>query len=172
MKYTFLNKESYHFGEYTLVPIRFSDRYEIMNWRNEQVDILRQQQPLTKDEQDLYFTNVVNKLFEQNQPNQILWSVLKTNELIGYGGLVHIDWQNKKAEISFLTKTERAKDLSLFHADWHNYLVILKQIAFGELYFKEIFTYAYDIRPYLYPIIESLGFTETQRIQDHILIMN
>ena len=47
-----------------------------------------------------------SKLFETDQPYQILFSFLKNNEFIGYGGLVHINWEEKKAEISFLLNTK------------------------------------------------------------------
>ena len=62
----------YAVGEYQIVPIRLKDRHEIMNWRNEQIYHLRQREPLTKEKQDNYFEQVVNKLFDQVEPNQIL----------------------------------------------------------------------------------------------------
>ena len=168
--YTFLSKEIYLYGNYKLIPIRQEDRHAIMLWRNEQLDILRQKEPLTPQQQDKYFETVVKGTFAEENPKQILFSVLWNELLIGYGGLVHINWVEKTSEISFLTETTRALDIILFDNDWTNYLKLLKQIAFGELSFKEIFTYAYDVRPYLYPILERLGFTETQRISKHISI--
>ena len=44
---------------------------------------------------------MVKKQFKEKQPNQLLFSFIENNLLIGYGGLVHIDWTNKNAEISF-----------------------------------------------------------------------
>ena len=72
---------------------------------NEQIFHLRQFEPLTKIKQDLYFTNIVSKLFKEEQPNQILFSFLKNGECIGYGGLVHINWIDRHAEISFIINT-------------------------------------------------------------------
>lgn len=46
-----------------------------MKWRNEQIYHLRQAKPLTKEDQNAYFENVVAKLFEDDHPNQILFSV-------------------------------------------------------------------------------------------------
>ena len=71
--YKNLSKQSFVEGDYTLVPLRHEDRYQIMYWRNEQIFHLRQSEPLTKEKQDWYFENVINKLFEQNLPNQILF---------------------------------------------------------------------------------------------------
>ena len=95
-------------GEYSLVPIRYEDRYEILRWRNDQINILRQTKPITPQEQDEYFNSAVANLFKIDSPPQLLWSLLKSNILIGYGGLVHIDWKSKNAEISFLTETLKA----------------------------------------------------------------
>jgi RimJ/RimL family protein N-acetyltransferase len=159
-------------GSYSLVPIRDEDKFEIMQWRNDQIDILRQKELLTKNQQENYFKNVVDRLFEKEQPDQILWSFLYKEELIGYGGLVHIDWENKVAEISFLTETSRNKNIELFISDWTHYLDLIKQIANLHLNFKSIFTYAYDIRPDLYIALENSKFKETKRIKNFIEIDN
>jgi hypothetical protein len=101
--YRCLTQQEFAKGELKLVPIRDEDKYSIMKWRNEQIAILRQKSPLTKENQEKYFKEVVEKLFETDQPSQLLFSFLEKGNLIGYGGLVHIDWENKNAEISFLT---------------------------------------------------------------------
>jgi RimJ/RimL family protein N-acetyltransferase len=156
-------------GVYCIVPIRDEDRYDILHWRNSQIDILRQQAPLTKEQQDIYFKTTITQLFEQEQPKQILWSFLENNQLIGYGGLVHIDWQNKSAEISFLTETSRNNSKEQFILDWTNYLILIKRLG-KSLNFNSIFTYAYDIRPNLYIALEISGFKETKRLKDFIEI--
>jgi hypothetical protein len=91
-KYTYLTQQEFSNGEYKLVPIRYEDRYKIMKWRNEQIYHLRQKEPITSKQQDAYFENVVAKLFDQEKPNQILFSLLEGERCIGYGGLVHINW--------------------------------------------------------------------------------
>ncbi len=47
--YKSLNKQTFSKGEYSIVPIRFEDRYDIMKWRNEQVYHLRQDGLLTDE---------------------------------------------------------------------------------------------------------------------------
>ena len=79
--YKVLNKQIFTFGPYTLVPIRFEDRYEIMKWRNEQIYHLRQIKPLTFEDQENYFKNIVLNLFVHEQPNQILFSLLEISKL-------------------------------------------------------------------------------------------
>ena len=87
-------------SKFKIIPIRFEDSIEIMNWRNEQIEILRQSEKLTSDKQIEYFSTVVNKLFYEKEPSQLLFSFFYEEELIGYGGLVHIDWENCNSEIS------------------------------------------------------------------------
>ncbi len=168
--YKSLTKNAYSSGRYKLVALRDEDKYAIMQWRNEQIDILRQKSILTKEQQENYFANVVSKLFEQEFPTQILFSFFEDDKLIGYGGLVHIDWESRLAEISFLTETSRNKSKEQFVSDWTNYLHLLKGIAKDELKFQKIFTYAYDIRPQLYEALFLSGFTEEARLTDHIII--
>ena len=67
---------------------------------------LRQQNKLRIEDQNNYFENVVMKLFNLKNPDQILFSYISENKCIGYGGLVHINWNKKYAEISFIMKTK------------------------------------------------------------------
>jgi len=168
--YKNINSDSFNNGIYSLVPIRDKDKYDIMNWRNNQLDILRQETILSIEQQEHYFKMVVNKLFDEDEPKQLLFSFLENNKLIGYGGLVHIDWESKTAEISFLTETSRNKNVDVFISDWVNYLTILKKVANEYLNFKSIYTYAYDIRPNLYIALQEAGFTEINRHKNHIQI--
>jgi RimJ/RimL family protein N-acetyltransferase len=163
--YKALNKQVYTLDEHSLVPIRMEDRYDIMRWRNEQIYHLRQAEPLTNDRQDWYFENVVGKLFEQDQPNQILFSFLKDGECIGYGGLVHINWVDRNAEISFIMDTHLEKNSFEYH--WETYLGLIEKLAFQELNLHKIFTYAFDVRPRLYSALTNQGFTNEARLKDH-----
>ena len=168
--YKNINSNSFNNGMYSLVPIRDEDKYDIMNWRNNQLDILRQEIVLSIEQQEHYFKTVVDKLFDIEEPKQLLFSFLENNKLIGYGGLVHIDWETKTAEISFLTETSRNINADVFISDWANYLSILKKIANDYLNFKSIYTYAYDLRPNLYIALQEAGFTEINRYRNHIQI--
>jgi RimJ/RimL family protein N-acetyltransferase len=165
MTYKVLDKNIYTTGEYSIVPIRMEDRYDIMKWRNEQIYHLRQKSPLTIDGQDKYFLNVVSELFDKDQPNQILFSYMQNSTCIGYGGLVHINWADKNAEVSFVMDTVLERDFFEFH--WLIYLSLLEDVAFKELKLHKIFTYAFDLRPHLYPIFEKAGFSLQARLKEH-----
>ena len=79
--YKCLRNQEYKTNEFSIVPIRFADRYKIMRWRNEQIYHLRQSKVLTQLEQDEYFKNVVLNLFDQNKPDQVLFSFLKRKNM-------------------------------------------------------------------------------------------
>ena len=147
-----------------MVPIRNEDRYLIMKWRNEQMYHLRQSSILTFKDQDLYFQNVVSKLFEKAKPDQILFSFLENEKCIGYGGIVHIDWEKKYGELSFLISTEL--DIHFFEKFWTLFLNIIEQVAFKELKFNKIYTYAYDLRPKLYGCLEKAEFKLEKTIEE------
>lgn len=167
-QYKVLNCQTFSEGQYRLIPIRFEDRFEIMKWRNEQIYHLRQSKPLTEEDQDMYFNEVVAKLFEQQQPSQILFSFLEKDIYIGYGGLVHINWIDQNAEISFVMNTLLEKQN--FKKYWSTYLGLLEQVAFRELRLHKIYTYAFDIRPKLYDALENIGFRREAILKNHCFI--
>lgn len=163
--YNCLNQQVFQFGEYKLVPLRHEDRYDIMRWRNEQIYHLRQSEPLTVEKQDNYFNNTVASLFTEERPDQLLFSFLQANECIGYGGLVHINWIDKNAEVSFIMNTQLEK--ASFSENWSRFLTCLEQLAFGELEFQKIYINAFDLRPHLYDVLELNGYFKDARLKDH-----
>lgn len=154
--YKCLSQQEFQIGEYKILPIRLEDKYDIMKWRNEQMYHLRQSKILTIADQDLYFENVVSKLFEQKNPNQILFSFLKNENCIGYGGLVHLNWEKKSGEISFLISTDLERNY--FEKYWYLFLLMIEIVAFKILNFNKIYTYAYDLRPKLYTCLEKADY--------------
>lgn len=162
--YKVLNKQIFTVGDYSLVPIRFEDRMDIMKWRNEQIYHLRQSKPLTEEDQNNYFKNVVSKLFDREQPDQILFSFLKNGVCIGYGGLVHINWVDKNAEISFIMDTCLENDL--FQDFWSEYLSLIEMVAFNELSLHKVYVYAFDLRPHLYEVLVSNKYFLDARLKE------
>lgn len=162
LKTNILNKDGYK-----IVPIRSEDRYEIMKWRNEQIYHLRQDKPLTKALQDNYFDNVIPKLFHQDKPNQLLFSFLHNGICIGYGGLVHINWVDKNAEISFIMNTELEE--KEFEFNWTKYLQLIEHIAFKQLELLKIYVYAFDLRPHLYTTLINNNYFLDARLKNHCI---
>lgn len=168
--YKCLSKVKFESDGFHIEPLRDDDKYEILTIRNEQLYHLRQSKPLTKAVQENYFATVVSGLFEQEFPNQLLFSFFENETFIGYGGLVHINWIDKNAEISFVMKT--ALEIDFFAKYWSNYLKLIETVAFEALNLHKIFTYAFDLRPHLYPVLESCGFSEEARLKEHCVFKN
>lgn len=163
-----LIQNQFIFENYKLIPIRFLDKDLIRAWRNDQIEILRQQQVLTLDSQFKYFSTIIFETFHQDFPDQLIFSFLENGKMIGYGGLVHIDWDNKNAEISFLLATELNFEnnyLKLFSS----FLILIELVA-KSINLNKIFTYGYNINEYRFkPLIEKKYIKEVQ-LSNHILI--
>lgn len=166
-KYSCLSTQIFSSDKYSIVPIRDEDKFAIMQWRNEQIYHLRQASLLSAEQQEWYFGNVIARLFEQDKPTQLLFSYLENNVCIGYGGLVHINWIDKHAEISFIMNTALEKDFFEFH--WRTYLSLIEKVAFEELNLHKIYTYAFNLRPHLYEAIEKSNYQQEARLPGHCL---
>jgi hypothetical protein len=168
--YSALKQQVYEIDRFSIVPIRDEDKFLIMQIRNEQIYHLRQEKPLAKDEQTKYFSEVVSKLFEKDYPEQILFSYLHDDKCIGYGGLVHINWKDQHAEISFVIKTELED--SEFDLHWSNFLSMIEKVAFYNLSLHKIFTYAFDLRPHLYTTLLKNHFAFEAKLVQHCFFHN
>jgi hypothetical protein len=168
--YKVLRKNHFDHGSHSLVPIRHEDRFRIMDWRNEQMYHLRQTRVLTKEQQDEYFNSVIPSLFDLEKPGQLLFSFLENGICIGYGGLVHINWTDLNAEISFLFQTNR-QELD-FDILWRAFLVQIEEVAFKQLKLEKIYTYAFDVRPNLYNTLICSGYSEDARLSRHVNVRN
>tara|TARA_Y100000766_G_scaffold247366_1_gene228456 strand:- start:3499 stop:4530 length:1032 start_codon:yes stop_codon:yes gene_type:complete len=167
LKYRCLELSELKNGDYKLIPIRFSHRKLIMKWRNEQIYHLRQSKVLTPDMQNEYFKNDVKSFFFKDKPKNILFSFLLNERLIGYGGLVHINWVKKNAEISFIMNTKLEKDN--FKILWFQFLNLLRDVSFNYLNLEKIYTYAYDLRPNVIGVFNDYGMTLEKILKNHKL---
>jgi len=165
-----LNVDAVVQGDWRIVPLRHKDLLSIMQWRNAQLKVLRQREPLSVEQQERYYEEVIAPSFAQKEPKQILFSYLHREELIGYGGLVHIAWEDRRAEVSFLAAPERAENASTYSQDFAIYLSLIKNAAFRHLGFTRLFTETYDIRPLHVSILESGGFLPEGRLKAHVWI--
>ena len=168
--YKVLNSQEYRNEIYSIVPIRYEDRTVIMKWRNEQMYHLRQNKILTRETQNKYFNNVVEKLFNEKEPNQIIFSFLENDICIGYGGLVHINWIDKNAEISFIMETNL--ESNRFEEIWTRYLSLIEKVAFDDLKLHKIYVYAFDLRPHLSTCLESNNYFKDAVLKEHTYFNN
>lgn len=172
MKYKCLTKEFFSLGEYLLRPLCIEDMESIRLWRNEQMEVLRQDNALTQEDQAVYWSHVIRPSFFQEQPKQILFAYEKDKQLIGYGGLTHIDWKVGNAEVSFLMDVEFVKNTSSYQFSFGKFISLLKLVAFNELSMQRLFTETFDIRPYHVIVLEENGFKLEKRLKEKITLGN
>lgn len=148
-----------------LRPLLWEDREPIRRWRNEQIDVLRQSTPLSVQDQDHYYAEVLRPQFDQQHPVQILWAAEEHGSLIGYGGIVHIVWSDRRGEVSFLTESSRAQES--LAADWTAFLSLLVPMARDRLGLHKLTTETYTTRPALVPVLEAQGFVLEGTLREH-----
>jgi RimJ/RimL family protein N-acetyltransferase len=168
--YAALAKREYTNGEYAIQALREIDILDVMRWRNDQIDVLRQSAPLTKSVQEAYYRDVVVPGFPEPRPSQILFSYLDRGHCIGYGGLTNIDWVNGRAELSFLIETGRRGNAQQYRQDFSSFLHLMRDVAFGELGLHRIFTETFDIRPEHVLVLEENGFRLEGRLREHAIV--
>lgn len=169
-RYKILGDTTFQLDEYSLVPIRKEDMFSIMHWRNAQMDVLRQNQLLTPDTQEIYFEKNIRPSFNEDQPKIILFSYLKGNKCLGYGGMTNNDWPSKRSEMSFLLDNSLVGDDVIYTLLFTKYIQLLKKVVFNCLGFHRLFTETFDIRPLHVSILESQDFKFEGRMKDHVLI--
>ena len=165
--YTLLGDKLWEDGDYNISSVRMEDSEKIRIWRNEQMDGLRQSSPLSVSHQKKYFNDFVLNEFIKKEPAQILLRFCLKGKLIGYGGVVHIDWLHLKGEVSFLMATERARDISQYCEEFAIFLKLLKKLAFNDLGLNKLTTEAYAHRSHHVQTIENANFIREGLLRQH-----
>ena len=152
-----------------LRDLQATDMESLRRWRNAQTDILRHPAPLSVEDQQAYWTDVIQPMLAQplHQRSQVLWAYTENGALIGYGGLTYIDWAAKRSELAFLLDPALNEPTERFQRYWSSFLALVLPKAFDELGLNRVFTETYDHRPYSYPVLESHGFRCEGRLKDH-----
>jgi RimJ/RimL family protein N-acetyltransferase len=160
-----------HRDSYRYVPLRRGDIVPLRGFRNAQIDVLRQREPITPAQQERWFTDVVEPAHRASRPPMLLVSILDREEqFIGYGGLTNLDWDARRAEVSFLVAPERAADPDLYRRDLQAFLGFLGDWAFGQLGLNRLFTETYAFRAAHIAILEQAGFTGEGRLREHVAV--
>ena len=168
--YKALKNQSLSIEEFKIVPIRYQDRFLIMRWRNEQMYHLRQSKKLTKANQENYFSFNIQGNYSEKNPSEILFSFLKNESCIGYGGLVHIDWQNYRCEMSFLASTSAKKNSSTYRQYFKNFIHLIQTVCFQDLQMNKLYTETYSFRTKHIKILEESNFVSEGSMRDHIFL--
>lgn len=154
---------------YRYVSLRPEDIEALRRWRNEQIEILRQKRAIAPDEQERWYHHVVVPTHASPEPEFLLVSILDPGDrLVGYGGLTHIDWEHRRAEVSFLVAPERARNHRLYARDMAAFLKFLRRWAFEELDLHRLFSETYAFRRLHMELLEEAGFVLEGRLRDHV----
>lgn len=149
-------------SKYTLVHIRRQDWDKIREWRNAQIDVLRQEHPITETQQLAYLNAYYSDLSVQHpHPKRYLFSFLfgvpGFEQLIGYGGLTNIDYKNMSAETSFLLDPRRVKDKNKYRDE----LIIFHELLEGATHHMHLHRWhgeTFDFRVWHIHCLEEFGF--------------
>jgi RimJ/RimL family protein N-acetyltransferase len=154
---------------HTFSRLSESDIELVRVWRNEQQTVLRQQRPITPEEQLQWFRGVVEPGHASSQPRFLLFSMRVDGALAGYGGLTNIDWTSRRAEVSFLVETARSLKVDVYERDLDAFLGWLRPFAFGELQLNRLFTETFAFRDGHIGRLEANGWRREGCLRQHVL---
>lgn len=157
-------------GEFSLDAVQPGDIESIRQWRNAQLDILRQSAPISPAQQVDYFARCIWPTMAQAHPDNILLAYRRNGELVGYGGFVHVAWQHRRAEVSFLLDPRLAGAPESYSGLFSRFLRLLKEIAFEDLGIERLFTETYAFRAAHMAVLEGEGFLREGRLRGHVLV--
>ncbi|MGD1003086.1 MAG: GNAT family N-acetyltransferase [Minisyncoccia bacterium] len=169
-KYAILERQKYVLGDYSLVTIQPDDIEDIREWRNAQLDVLRQSTPISSEQQIEYFSKIIWPSMDLPQPKNILFTFFKNGQRIGYGGLVHISWSDKRAELSFLLDPKYGHRDDDYAKHFLAYIHLILGVAFGDLKFHRVFAETYSFRKTHISILEKADFKFEGAMRDHVLV--
>lgn len=139
--------------------------YKIMEWRNAQMEWLRQAKPLTVEDQEKWFNTYINGLTTYCPPNY-LYAIYWFSDFIGYGGLVHIDWDKMEAEVSFLLNPE----IENVEEIYREFIVRLIKQVVKKFELKRITSETFANRTSHTEMLERFGWIRTT-VKHEILIV-
>lgn len=142
----------------------------IRQWRNAQLEVLRQSRPISGQEQADYFAQMIWPDKSEIRPTTILLAYLEDERLIGYGGLVHIQWDDRRAEVSFLLDPQRETDPNGRAVDFGRFLELIKEFAFVDLGLARLYTETYAMRERHIETLECHAFRPEGRLRSHVRV--
>lgn len=142
----------------------------IRQWRNAQMDVLRQTSVISVEAQRRYFEEHIWPDKVSRYPRQILLAIESDGNLVGYGGLVHIAWEDKRAELSFLLDPRLEQNPVARATLFSRFLRIIQVLAFEDLTLSRLWTETYAHRAAHISTIEASGFQSEGRLRKHVTI--
>lgn len=157
-------------GAFALRCVDDADIEAIRCWRNAQMEVLRQSEPISAEAQRDYFAEQIWPQMSRAQPQTVLVTVLRDGEAIGYGGLVHCAWEHARAEISVLFAPDIATQDREYWGCLMAFLAMIEEVAFDRLGFNRLTLETYAFREFHIGVIEDAGFVFEGRLREHVWI--
>jgi RimJ/RimL family protein N-acetyltransferase len=165
-----LRQQRFEQGRHAIVPVQPAHIESIRRWRNAQLDVLRQLAPISPAQQEAYYAQHIWPSMGLERPANILMALLLDDGLIGYGGLVHISWDDRRAELSFLVDDARAADPGQYARDFTAFIGLARCMAFEDLGLHRLFTETYAIRVHHIGVLEGADFQREGVLRDHVRV--
>lgn len=154
------NKILYQYNNRSLVPLKREHIFKLKQWRNAQMNTLRQSELLTDSDQEKWYSSL------ERDKTQSLFALMVDNQFVGYCGLTYIDHKNKRAEVSFLVETNRSKQKQIYREDFLTVLYMLCKYGFEELNLNKLFTETFDFRREHIKILEDFGLFKEGELRE------
>lgn len=158
-----LDLSNFRFESYSLDKINKNDWQPIRLWRNAQLNILRQNEPISPKEQELYWEK--QSFSSISQSHTFCFSYKENDKCIGYGGLVHIDQEKSSAEISTLLDPSFLEPSPYFIKTTAIFIELTKQLAVA-MGIKHLRAEIFDHRVELIRLFYDIGFKTTGYTSD------
>jgi len=157
-------------GGYAVRAVEPEHIEAIRQWRNAQIDVLRQAAPISPQQQADYYVREIWPAKRLAEPRNILLIYLEDGRPIGYGGLVHIAWEHRRAEVSFLLDPAAVRSDAELAALFSRFLKLIKELADHDLGFIRLHTETYAIRHVHIATLEACGFRREGCLRRHVII--
>lgn len=157
-------------GEFSLRCVEDGDIEPIRRWRNAQMVVLRQTKIISAVDQESYFARFIWPQMSLAKPETILVAIEHKGRMIGYGGLVHCSWPNRRAEISVLFEPALVGDEPRYRTALLAFLELISTVGFVRLGLNRLTLETYEIRPFHIAVLEEAGFVLEGRLREHVLI--
>lgn len=168
--YRIMPRPRLHDADLSLRAVGPQDIEAIRQWRNSQMDVLRQSESITPEAQQRYFAEHVWPDKDALHPKQILLAIERDGNAVGYGGLVHISWHDLRAEISFLLAPLIENEPDSRTEPFSRFLRLVQELAFMDLNLSRLWTETHAHRTAHIRTLESVGFRLEGRLRRHVTV--
>lgn len=141
----------------------------LMQWRNSQQSVLRQETPLSPDDQARWWTNSVTPSYRADRPQMVLLALDRGQGITSYGGLTNINWSSQRAEVSFLADTLLLEDDARYSGELQKSLAFYTDLAFNLFCLQRLHTETWCFRHRHIEVLEEFGFRLEGRLRQHVI---